>query len=861
MSTAHNSVKSFLHKYRTPLQMTLALVFIVVIFFALKDELRQVDMQDLHRMVSRLDIIDWIFLVGGGLLAFSSCALYDLLFAHYLNLPLSKKRLFTIGWIAQSFNNFVGFAGLTGGALRLKLYTAAGADERQSYQMSTGILASTLLGLFMMALPASFSLILLHKTAYLPLCLLLFACCPLYLFGDRLPVLRHRNSPLSFLSRAMRIKTLLLSGAEWLVAALYFSFVLHYFAPNIPVSQGILVYTVGTIIGILSMVPGGLGTFDATVLALFATLGHSPSEVVMALLAERLIYTLLPWLIGLLCLVLEVFTNRFTPHLLLRLSDMIPRMLAVGIAFCGALLLFSAALPTIFWRIHMLARLMPLSILLFSRGATVLVGILLIILARGIDLRLRHANTVTLWVLCAGIVTSLTKGLDFEVALILLFFMVALLLSRSLFDQPSLPVTKTLMVQLIGGILLVIGIYAGIIAVMQSVLHRPVHHPFLPESAFWPGVAMLFTLALIIGLASLSTRRRYLTFTPPSKDDRARFEALVAQYGAGPFGHLFYMQDTMVFFAQGGTVCMLYRPYKNHIFVLSDPIGKPDDVGDAISELIVWADDLGMMVSFYNTGARYLTDYINEGFRFLKLGENATIDLTAFSLSGKKNRGLRHTRAVMEKEGYYLRRAEPPHSLEQFAVWQRISDEWLGKRHELRFSIGSFDRDYLQQGAVFELCDSKGRVQAFATEVPDFGNDTLSIDLMRYGSHAADGVMDMLFIALFEWAQEAGYRYFDLGSSPLANVGTGHYSPNRDKLIRTAYQFSSSIYSFSGLHRYKNKFHPNWTPVFLVYPDSSQLANILLSLVLLINYSATDDADSRFHSRALGAAPADPYAK
>ena len=88
MSTACNQLKSFIHKYRTPLQTALALVFIVVIFFALKDELRQVDMQDLHRMVNRLDLIDWIILVGGGLLAFSSCALYDLLFAHYLGLPL-----------------------------------------------------------------------------------------------------------------------------------------------------------------------------------------------------------------------------------------------------------------------------------------------------------------------------------------------------------------------------------------------------------------------------------------------------------------------------------------------------------------------------------------------------------------------------------------------------------------------------------------------------------------------------------------------------------------------------------------------------------------------------------------------------
>ncbi|MFP5521129.1 bifunctional lysylphosphatidylglycerol flippase/synthetase MprF [Peptococcus simiae] len=854
------SLKGFLQKYRTPLQITLALFFMVVIFFALKDELKQINMRDIEHMVSRLAFTDWLVLLAGGLAAFSCCALYDLLFARYFHLDLPKWRIFSIGWIAQSFNNFVGFAGLTGGALRLKLYTAAGADEDQAYRLSAGILASTLLGLFMMALPASFALVSLGKITYLPFCLILFALCPLYLFGDQLPILRHNRSPLAFLSRKMRLETLLLSAGEWLVAALYFSFVLHYFARSIPVSQGILVYTVATIIGILSMVPGGLGTFDATVLALFAGLGHSPSEVVMALLAERLIYTLLPWLIGLLTLIIQVLTNRLNPALFLRVLDILPRMLSVGIAFCGLLLLFSAVLPTLFWRIHVLAQLMPLSLALFSRGATILLGILLIIVARGIDLRLRHANTVAIWVLLFGMVTSLLVGLDIILAAILLFFIVVLILARPLFTQPSIPVSRPLIIKLSLGLILVMASYTLFMVIWEQVLHRPFINSLLYEGAFVPGAVIFFLLLLAITLATLATRRRYLTFTPPGPDDQARFEALVDQYGAGPFGHLFYMKDTMVFFASSGTVCMLCRPYKNHIFVLGDPIGEPADVDDAISELILRADDLGMMVSFYSTGARYLTEYINEGFRFLKLGENATVDLTSFTLSGKKNRGLRHTRSVMEKEGFYLRRTTPPHSLEQLALWQKISDEWLGNRHELRFSLGSFDPAYLQQSAVFELCDASGRVQAFATEVPDYGDGTLSIDLMRYSKTAADGVMDMLFIGLFEWAKEAGYRSFDLGSSPLANVGTGRYSGRRDKLIRTAYQFSTSIYSFSGLHRYKSKFRPNWTPVFLVYPDSAQLATILLYLVLLINYSSTTDQTEGFQSRALGDTPTDPFA-
>ena len=183
----------------------------------------------------------------------------------------------------------------------------------------------------------------------------------------------------------------------------------------------------------------------------------------------------------------------------------------------------------------------------------------------------------------------------------------------------------------------------------------------------------------------------------------------------------------------------------------------------------------------------------------------------------------------------------PPHSAEKLAAWQRISDKWLGDEKEMQFSLGSFYEPYLQSSPVFELVDAEGASVAFANMMSHVGEGVLSVDLMRYDITNEDNVMDMMFISLFEWAKDSGYTAFDLGVSPLANVGRGHYSDGREKMVRIAYEFGTRIYSFSGLNHFKSKFRPNWHPVYLAYKDNRILTDVLINLVLLIHKTPERD--------------------
>ena len=81
---------------------------------------------------------------------------------------------------------------------------------------------------------------------------------------------------------------------------------------------------------------------------------------------------------------------------------------------------------------------------------------------------------------------------------------------------------------------------------------------------------------------------------------------------------------------------------------------------------------------------------------------------------------------------------------------------------------------------------------------------------MRYDfKKAPEGIMDYLFVKLFQYFKEEGKQYFDMGMAPLANVGTEEDSFIEEKVANLVYVFAQRFYSFSGLQRYKRKILSN----------------------------------------------------
>ena len=111
----------------------------------------------------------------------------------------------------------------------------------------------------------------------------------------------------------------------------------------------------------------------------------------------------------------------------------------------------------------------------------------------------------------------------------------------------------------------------------------------------------------------------------------------------------------------------------------------------------------------------------------------------------------------------------------------------------------------------------------------------MTVDLMRFTKESPNGTMDVLFVKTFEYARDAGYQTFNLGMSPLANVGLYQHSFIRERIANLIFQFGSAIYSFEGLRHYKRKFASDWQPYYIAYSNHSHIIFVMIALLLIDN--------------------------
>ncbi len=330
-------------------------------------------------------------------------------------------------------------------------------------------------------------------------------------------------------------------------------------------------------------------------------------------------------------------------------------------------------------------------------------------------------------------------------------------------------------------------------------------------------------------------RRREDYLHPPSESDFSLLESFLQKYEGNNLTHFAYTGDKNFFWYED-KVLIMYGCISNYFIALGDPIGDPGFFSAAIEAFRDFADRKGIKTAFYQIRKEHLDQYHENGFSFIKLGEEAVVEVDKFDLSGKSRRGLRTVKNRFEKEGFTFSYRERPYSDELLDRLEKISDEWLNGRKEKGFSLGKFDRDYISKGELLLLMDSRGKIIAFVTMIPPYSGEKLAaIDLMRYGKEAPSGTMDFLFINMILWARERDCRYVSLEMAPLSNVGRSKYSYSQEKLFKFIYSYGTKWYNFHGLRRFKEKFGPFWIPKYLAYPYKSSVTGLLIKITRLIS--------------------------
>lgn len=617
-----------------------------------------------------------------------------------------------------------------------------------------------------------------------------------------------------------------------------------------PVGSGVLLvgYAMTLLFGIVSPTPNGIGIVEGIMPVIYTSLGLPLATATVISLTFRGFTFWLPMLAGFFLL---RRLKLFTPSERSLAEREQPHIVAIATTVMGVINVLSGAMPGLLERVQLLAQYSPLEVRHGSRMTAVLAGFALILLARGLWRRKQTAWWMALVLLILSAFVHLIKGLDYEEAILATLLAIALWTQRSHFhalsDPPSFWQGLGVLVAAFGFTLAygVLGLYLldrhfqvqynldtaiRQTIVMMTQFYDPGIHPitgygrYFATSIYVIGVTTL-GYALFMLLQPVFVRRL------ASASERRHATSIVEQYGRSSLARFVLLPDKLYFFSPGGSV-IAYTARGGVAVALGDPIGPPEDVTDAIVAFQQFCKRNDWSPAFYQTLPDYRDLYRAAGLELLCIGHEGIVQLETFTIGGGGNKNLRATMNRFVRLGYQALVHEPPLSAPLLAELRAVSDEWLTMMHgsEQRFSLGWFDDDYVSHSRVMAIHNPDGAIIAFANVVPEYQRNEISIDLMRRRCEVESGTMEFLFVAFLQWARDKGYATFNLGLSALSGVGQQSDDPVIERALHYIYEHVNQFYNFKGLHEFKEKFHPEWSPRYLVYPNVGHLPAILTTL-------------------------------
>jgi phosphatidylglycerol lysyltransferase len=526
-------------------------------------------------------------------------------------------------------------------------------------------------------------------------------------------------------------------------------------------------------------------------------------------------------------------------------------------AIVGVVNMLSAVTPSLHERVRWLDEIFPFDIREvrhYGHLFAALSGFFLLILATNLLRRKRVAWLLIVILLIISILSHLIKGLDYEEALLSLVLLIQLLVMGGAFTARSdLPSIAQGMRVLIGALLFTLaygtaGFYLldrhyqvnfdlpGALAQTLAMFFTEDNAGLQPTTRFgrffadsiYLVSAVTFLFALFMLLRPVLLRGSLATAA-----ERRQAKAIVEAYGRSSLARFTLFDDKAYYFSPSGCSSIAYVPKGQGAIALGDPIGLPEDRREVILGFRQLCQLNDWYPAFYQTLPDDLELYQSLGFRILKIGEEAIVDLKAFTTKGKAGKNLRNALNRFLKSGYKVEFYQPPISKQLLSKLKVVSDEWLKmmRGSEKKFSLGWFDENYLKECEIAAVHTETEEITAFVNIIPEYQINEITIDLMRRRMQVEHGTMDFLFISMFQHFKERGYDSFNLGLSALSGVGQSHESPRLEKSLRYLYEHLNRFYNFEGLHSFKKKFQPRWEPRYLVYPGATALPEVIVALI------------------------------
>ncbi len=784
-------------------------------------------------------------------------ASYDWLalrFTGHTHIPLSK--MISASLLSYAISNNTGHAWAAGGSIRYRFYSKWGVPGWDILKISLFQTVTYLLGALTLGLVGSLLLpMYLSKSVQEPpaihwvslLCAAALLAYWLAVFLWRKPLL-IKEFELYLPSPRIAFWQTVVASVNVVLSSLVM-WVLLLGKVDIGFGAFLTVFVVAQVVGVISQVPGGIGVFESAFLWLMSDVEAIDQHLILigALLLYRIIYYFLPLLLaGFGLLGYEAYSRR---HIIVEsgialsriVSTILPQLYSVLLIFAGSILLLSGAIPANSQLMDWLSDLLPLPIIEISHLTGSLIGLLLLFLARGIGLKIDAAWYGSVILLGLGIVSCILKGFDLSQALVLILILTLMLPARSHFKRRSsllrMSFSKSWLITF--GMVLAGLTWLGFFAYRDVEYANELWWQFSYDGdapRFLRAYLMITVVTVCYGLSRLLGVAPPQFLTKPTSDEITEAQNLLLKY-SHTAGFLALLGDKYLLWNEPRSAFIMFETTPQFWVAMGDPVGDASAVENLFWEFQEQTDRYGAKAVFYQVSAEFLPYYLDQGLSLFKLGEEAKIELSKFSLEGKQRDTQRTARNKFNKLNYRFELISKQDVDAILPALRQISDAWLANKHtrEKGFSLGFFNETYLQRTDIAVIKDEAGQIRAFANLWATENRYEFSIDLMRYHPDSPKGIMDFLFAELMLWGKAENYQWFSLGMAPLAGLERRPLAPLWHKIGATIFDMGDQFYNFEGLYEYKAKFAPHWQPRYLAAPAGLSVPFILMTITRLIS--------------------------
>ncbi|HYH83195.1 MAG TPA: bifunctional lysylphosphatidylglycerol flippase/synthetase MprF [Longimicrobium sp.] len=813
---------------------------------------------DLARELGNIPRSRLLLAVGLTFVSYSVLTLYDALGVRYVRRSLSYGRIATAAIVGYGVSMTLGFPLLTGAPLRYRLYSRWGLAPGEIARIVAFYSITYWLGLLSVGgvaflldpprLPEGFPV---SEVWMRPLGALLLGVLATYFALAALKTrVTIRGFRVELPSLGMAVAQVAASSLDWLVAAGVMYALLPESAPSYAAFFG--VYVAAQSLGHASNVPGGLGVLESVILFFLSPQVPAP-QVLGALLAWRAVYYLLP--LGLAVVTLAVHELRTlrrrvrgVPEPLAGLyAALEPQVLAVAAFVSGVVLLFSAATPLVPERFAALSLYLPDAVMEASHLLGALCGLGLLLVARGLQMRLSASWRVAVALLAAGIAASLLKGVDWEEALILAATLGAVLASRgrfyrgtALLDEPYTPRWLAAIALALAGT-----VWVGVFAYKHVGYSAALWLRFGgdADAARFLRACAVVSAALLAAWAARRLRPRRAEPRPPRPEELAAARRIAA---ASPHAdaQLALVGDKALMFGPTRAAFLAYAVAGPSWVAMGDPVGAPGEAGELAWRFREEADRHGAWPVFYQARAECLPLYQEMALVLLQLGEEAVVRLDTFSPDDAGRRGLRRARQAAADAGAAFEVVDAAAVPALLPELKAVSDEWLARRRggaERGFAAGRFDPAYLA-GSPVAVVRVDGKIVAFASVWLGAEGTEAAVDLVRLSRAAPARVLDFLLVETMLWARARGFAAFSLGMAPLPDAQVHALGERWQRLGPLAFRLGEHFRSGERLRRYQQRFGPEWRLRYLAVPPAAPVPRVLDGIAALISGEAEPES-------------------